>query len=35
MAFQYLKGAYRKAAGGGGGRDGERIEMWSNQGTVR
>ena len=22
MAFQYLKGAYRKAAGGGGGRSG-------------
>ena len=37
MAFQYLKGAYRKAAGGGRGaergRDG--TEMGSNQGTVR
>ena len=35
MAFQYLKGAYRKAAGGGWGRDGERIEMCSNQGPVQ
>ena len=35
MAFQYLKGAYRKAAGGGGGRGGGRIEMCSNQGPVQ
>ena len=37
MAFQYLKGAYRKAAGWGRGaergRDG--TEMGSNQGMVR
>ena len=37
VAFQYLKGAYRKAAGEGRGaergRDG--TEMGSNQGTVQ
>ena len=37
MAFQYLKGAYRKAAGEGRGaergRDG--TEMGSNQGPVQ